>query len=121
MEQLSGHPKVLVVEDEFFLADDLASALRDVGARVAGPVPTPADALAMLEREPDIDAALLDINLRGKLVYEVADLLKARGIPFLFATGYAEIAIPEDMRDVMRVEKPFATRQLLDALGRLGM
>ncbi|MGN6489856.1 MAG: response regulator [Devosia sp.] len=111
--------KVLVVEDEYFLAEDLSSALNQAGLEVAGPVPTTADAMTLLEGDPAIDAALLDINLRGKVVYDLATELRGRGIPFIFATGYDVVAIPEVFRDAPRVEKPFAAQQILTALKAL--
>ncbi len=70
--------KVLVAEDDYFIAKGLVRHLAQAGAAVVGPVPTVADALAAVEGG-GIDAAVLDINLRGDLVYPVADALLARG------------------------------------------
>ena len=107
--------RVLVVEDEFFLADDVAEALRALGAEVVGPVPTGAMALALLDGER-VDAAVLDINLRGETIFPLADVLRARGVPFVFATGYDESATPPAYRDVPRWEKPFNPQDLVRAL-----
>lgn len=86
-ESLRGR-HVLIVEDEYLLADDLSDALSDVGAKVVGPAGSIEQATALiLSREP-IDVAILDVNLRGEMVFPVADALRQRGIPFAFATGY---------------------------------
>src|SRR3712207_6122850 len=107
--------RVLIVEDEYFLADDMAQVLERLGAQVVGPVPTPDKALALLADEP-VDAAILDINLKGRMVFPVADALREQGVPFVFATGYDETAVPEAYRDVPRWEKPFKPEDLAEAL-----
>src|SRR3712207_3309616 len=93
--------RVMVVEDEFFLADDLAQALEKLGAEVVGPVPSKDKALAFLGAEP-LDAAVLDINLKGEAVFPVADALRQQGVPFVFATGYDEASVPSSYQDVPR-------------------
>jgi CheY-like chemotaxis protein len=112
MKTLSGDPAILVVEDEYFLADDVARALSEAGASVVGPVPTAEEAVDLLKAGA-IDFALLDINLRGQRVYQVADELLRRQIPFMFATGYDQSQIPEPYRGVPRLEKPFSVSQLI--------
>ena len=111
--------RVLVVEDEFFQAKDLARALSEAGAVPVGPVPSFRDAVEALERNDVIDAAVLDINLRGQMAYEVADVLASRGIPFLFATGYDPELLPEAHRDRPIYEKPFRMDYLLAGVARL--
>ena len=110
--------RVLVVEDEYFLADDMAQALREVGARVIGPVPSRDRALALLAEQP-VDVAVLDINLKGETVYPVADALRAKGVPFVFATGYDSRAVPDGYKDVPRWEKPFLPKYLAATLSGL--
>lgn len=100
--------RVLVVEDEYLIAMDLCEELRDVGAVVMGPTATVAEALALLDRGPAPDMAVLDIALDDEKVYPVADALRSRGIPFLFATGYDVSAIPGRFADVPRAQKPLA-------------
>lgn len=102
----SAKPRVLIVEDEYFIADDLAQAMEQHGVEVLGPVGDVAEALAIIARER-IDRAVLDINLHGEMVFEVARELRARGIPFVFATGYAANVVPHGLADVPRWEKPF--------------
>lgn len=109
-------PRVLVVEDEFFIADDIAGALRALGAEVVGPVPCLADAMAMLDTSGRIDFAVLDLNLEGEAGFPVGDALAARGVPFVFATGYDRGFLPPRFRDVPYWEKPFEPRLLATAL-----
>ncbi|MCT8266277.1 response regulator [Afifella sp. JA880] len=116
-EGLQGR-KVLVVEDEYFIAHDLMEALEKTGARVAGPVPTLREAMSLLEAN-GIELAVLDINLQDDVVYPLADRLRADGIPVVFATGYSSVAIPEAYHDVPRWEKPFSATQLARALAGL--
>ena len=110
--------RVLIVEDEYFLADDMAKALQKLGAQVVGPVPTRDKALALLA-DKAVDAAILDINLKGQMVFPVADALREQGIPFVFATGYDAAAVPEAYKGVPRWEKPFKPEDLAKALPAL--
>ena len=109
--------RILVVEDEYLLADDLRDALTEAGAQVLGPVPSVGDAQALIAREAEIDAAVLDINLRGEMVFPVADVLSERGVPFAFATGYDEWALPERFAGAPRVEKPLKGALVMALLG----
>lgn len=97
---------ILIVEDEFFIALELEDAFVGAGASVIGPVATVAEALALLDRAPALDAAVLDINLQGEMIFPVADRLLARDIPFVFATGYELTSIPTAYDKVTRCEKP---------------
>jgi CheY-like chemotaxis protein len=106
--------RVLVVEDEYLIAEDLCEELRSCGAEVMGPADCVAAALALLRSEPLPDMALLDIGLPNEKVYPVADALRARGIPFVFLTAHEAMAIPESYSDVPRAEKPVGLR---DAAG----
>ena len=104
--------KILVVEDEYFLADDLAQALLAEGAVVIGPVGTLEEAAAAIEREHP-DKAVLDMNLRGQMAYAIADRLDAASVPFVIATGYSGESLPERLRGKPRVEKPFDLKRLV--------
>ena len=108
--------RVLVVEDEYFIADDITRALRKLGAEVIGPLPSREEALDVFSSEERIDAAVLDINLRGDVIYPLADALRERGVPFVFATGYDAGSIPEAYRGVARWEKPFDPHALVAAI-----
>ncbi|WP_342151788.1 response regulator [Methylorubrum sp. SB2] len=107
---------VLVVEDEYFIADDLRRVFEENGAQVIGPVGSVEDALAILSDAPRIDGAVLDINLRQTMVYPVADALRQRGVPFVFATGYESTVIPERLRDAIHCEKPVEPTRIADVL-----
>lgn len=110
---------ILVVEDEYLIADDIRDLLDAQGARVLGPVPSVEAALVEINSDQTLDAAILDINLRGTMVFDVADALTARDIPFLFATGYDRSAIPDRFDAVPRAEKPLKARHIIAALEAL--
>jgi CheY-like chemotaxis protein len=104
-QALNGR-RVLLVEDDYFIAVDLKSWFEEGGAQVLGPVPSVNEALALIASTAEIDAAVLDINLQDELVYPVADALHARGVPFLFATGYDPAAVPPPHGAVALCQKP---------------
>lgn len=107
----------LVVEDNFLVADTLCRDLRKAGATVVGPCATVDDALELLDQEGvRIDAAILDVNLRGQRSYPVADALTARGLPFVFVTGYGSPSIDSAFAMVPRCEKPLDAVKLTEAL-----
>ena len=108
--------RILIVEDEFFLADDLTRILNQRSAEVLGPVPTMAEALKVINDSERIDCAVLDVNLGGKFVFPISVALRERNIPFLFATGYASTQIPAEFDGVPRLEKPFVSSALVAAL-----
>jgi hypothetical protein len=83
---------------------------------VLGPVPTVKLALRLIEGEQHIDAAVLDINLRGERVYPVLDTLLARGVPVTFATGYADEAIPPGYSQIPRCQKPVTAAAVAERL-----
>lgn len=98
--------RVLVVEDEYFIADDLSRALTRHGVEVVGPVPTVREARALAASHA-LDLAVLDINLRGELVYPLVAELTRRGVAVVFATGYDAAAIPADYEAIPAWSKPF--------------
>lgn len=107
---------ILVVEDEYMIADDLRQDLESLGARVIGPVARVSDALDLLESEGALDGAILDVSLGSEKVFPVADELRARGVPFVFSTGYDEWALPDAYKDVPRWEKPVDVARIARAL-----
>lgn len=108
--------RVLVVEDEYFLADELARGLAEAEAEVLGPIPTVDGALDLLKGPSPPNAAILDVNLGGEDVYPVADALLALGVPFLFTTGYDQATILGRFASVRLLEKPMDTAAVLHAL-----
>ncbi|MDR9780861.1 response regulator [Rhizobium redzepovicii] len=107
---------VLVVEDEFMLAEDLSLELADAGAVVIGPAQTLERAVELLARPDALDAAVLDVNLQGKPVYPLADALVERKVPFVFTTGYDASILPARFRSVDCCSKPIDMGRLLAAL-----
>lgn len=97
--------RILVAEDEYLLADDLKEALELANAEVLGPVASLEDAAAFLA-SGNIDAAVLDVNLRGEPVFSLADELLQQRVPFAFVTGYDRSALPPRFERVPRLEKP---------------
>jgi CheY-like chemotaxis protein len=106
---------ILVAEDEYFLARDLADELERQGAVVVGPVSTVADAKE-LARSREVNAAILDIRLGDELAFGVADELATRRIPFIFATGFAKAIVPERHRGIGFFEKPFDPAAVIGGL-----
>lgn len=111
--------RVLVVEDEYMLADELETELADAGAKVLGPVGTIEEAVAIIEAESEMDGAILDANLRGEMVFPAADLLLERGVPFVFTTGYDASAFPARFEHIVRCEKPINIKRVAQAIGRV--
>jgi CheY-like chemotaxis protein len=112
---------ILVVEDEYFIAEEMMRAFKARGAQVLGPVPTLDGALHLVAGGERIDAAVLDINLQGEMVYPVAEALERRGVPFVFATGYDAPAIAPRHAAVARCEKPVDPDKVAEALFRAGL
>jgi CheY-like chemotaxis protein len=112
---------ILVVEDESLVAMLLETILEDMGCATLGPVSTVDEALSVIGDGQAFDGALLDVNVAGKEVFPVAEALRARGVPFVFSTGYGEGGLPPEWRGQATIQKPFtedAVRQaLMDALG----
>ena len=114
MPELAGK-RILLVEDEYILAAELAQFLEKQGATVVGPFSSVQTALAALARE-EVDGAVLDVNLRGERVYPVADELLARRIPIFFATGYDELLLNRVYLNLPRCPKSLDMPALLKAL-----
>ncbi|MCP3373620.1 response regulator [Bradyrhizobium cajani] len=102
---LSGR-RIFIVEDEYFLADDIGRTFRALGAEIAGPVGHLDDALKLLHDGGVLDAAVLDVNIRSEMIFPVARELKARNVPFVFTTGYDRITLGPEFQDVPLLEKP---------------
>ena len=117
----SGRPlaglRVLVAEDRSLIAAKVVQILRRADCIVIDAVAELQTGLDLAHREDvALDAAVLDIDLRGEPVYPLAEALRARGVPFLFLTGYGGLVIPASWRAVTRVEKPFDEAALLGGL-----
>lgn len=108
--------RVLVVEDEYMLMDELCSRLQVAGAIVVGPAGNLADTMSLLASGVQLDAAILDVNLRGEMVFAAADTLGERGVPFVFATGYDGGALPTRFAATVCCEKPVDLGKVAKAL-----
>ena len=117
-ERILAGLRILVVEDEPLIAMELIDNLEDVGAAPFGPVMTVAGALSIVRSGEPLDAALLNVNLRGEASFPVADALIERGVPFLFVTGN-DAFVRERYPRVPRHPKPAHMPVLIEALGQL--
>jgi CheY-like chemotaxis protein len=106
--------RILILEDEYFIADEIARAVQKLGLEVIGPINDPDEALEVLSGS-EVDGAVIDLNLG----YPVADALNARAIPFLIATGYGNASLPKRYQHVARWEKPFDSSALALAVFNL--
>jgi CheY-like chemotaxis protein len=108
--------RILIVEDEYLIAMSLQDALENVGSVVVGPVPSVDKAIKIIELDPRIDAAVVDVNLGGVLAYAVADMLIARKIPFVFTSGYEDNVLRNRYAQVKNCPKPYLFRAMEEAL-----
>jgi CheY-like chemotaxis protein len=108
MQPQSATPakRILVVEDELMIRMLLEDMLGELGHTVAAEAARIEEALDAA-KNADFDIAILDVNLNGQPISPVADALVARGMPFVFATGYGERGLPEPYRDRPTLKKPF--------------
>jgi DNA-binding LytR/AlgR family response regulator len=111
--QRLAEAKILIVEDEFLVADDIARYFAGLGARILGPVGTVAEAQVLAE---EADAAVLDIDLNGASVFPVADRLSERGVPFVFFSAYDRNVIPSRLDHIASLVKPTDRRKIIAAL-----
>jgi CheY-like chemotaxis protein len=110
--------RILVTEDEFLVALVVEETLQSLGCSVLGPFSDLAEATEVAARE-QVDAALLDINLGGEMVYPLAEHLHRRGIPFVFTTGYAVKDVPEQFRVFECLRKPVSPWTLKRVVHRI--
>jgi two-component SAPR family response regulator len=109
--------RVLLVEDDFLVAETMRDVLEGLGMEVVGPIGWVEEALLFIEANPGaFDAAVIDINLHGAQSYPIAEVLCARHVHFVFTTGYSSSAISERFRAYPRCEKPVSRRALAVAL-----
>jgi two-component SAPR family response regulator len=110
--------RVLVVEDEAMIALLVEDMVLEFGSEVVGPA-AKFDEAMKLAREAEIDAAILDVNLGGQVIFPVAAALEERGIAFIFATGYGTNALPARYRASPTLPKPFTYEKLATELRKI--
>lgn len=108
--------RILIVEDQCAVALDLCESLDREGASVVGPASSVEDALQMLESSGPPDVAVLDVKLRGGMVFPVADRLQQLGVPYVFTTACEQNEIPERYRNAPRFDKPVRLTSIIDAI-----
>jgi CheY-like chemotaxis protein len=107
--------RVLIVEDEAMISMLIEDMVLDFGSEIVGPAARLDHALT-LALQAEVDVGLLDINVDGSVVYPVADVLRFRGIPFMFVTGYDFKALPERFHGSPLLSKLFSSQQFADTL-----
>jgi CheY-like chemotaxis protein len=110
--------RVLVVEDEMMVSMLIEDMLSDLGCTVVGPASRLEEAIDLAERS-DLDCAVLDVNLGGQPIFPLADILRAKGAPFAFATGYGDAGLRDVDRGSPVLQKPFREGDLARVLGQL--
>jgi CheY-like chemotaxis protein len=110
--------RLLVVEDEYLIRTLLEDMLGDLGYTVTAAVGTLAEARELATRG-DFDAAVLDVNVDGHEIFPVAEILAARGLPFVFVSGYGEGSLPPNFRGRPALQKPFQAERLKETLAGL--
>jgi CheY-like chemotaxis protein len=109
--------QVFIVEDEAMVSLLLEDMLAEFGCTVVAVAATLSDALARAELTPEIDAAILDVHLGGETIYPVADLLRRRGVPFVFSTGYGPADLRQRYPESRLLNKPYTPEALARVLG----
>ena len=105
---------ILIVEDEYLIAVEVAHAFRSVGAQVLGPVGTIDGADTYID---SAEAAVIDIGICGEMSFPLADRLATLGVPFVFHTGYDRDVIPTRFRQVEVFTKPADTAAIVEGVG----
>ena len=109
--------RVLLVEDEVIVGMMMKDVLTEIGFHVVGPFGKVSDAIEVIDRER-LGAAVLDVNLRGEMIYGLADELTGRGVPLVFVTGYGPEAIDARFANVPVLQKPVDSAALRRVLTR---
>ena len=108
---MSQPVRMLVLEDDFLISSDLAEMIENSRCAVIGPACTLQQALELDAVSP-ADAGIFDISINGQITFELPQLFRQSGRPFVFLTGYDRTAIPEEFRDVPVVEKPYGGEEI---------
>jgi CheY-like chemotaxis protein len=113
--------RILVVEDDAFIADDLQAELAKLGAEIVGPASSDDEAIGLVRTSARLDAAVLNIGLRDAPSFDLARVLLATGVPFVFASGHVRDVVPYDLVAVPFFRKPADPAEIAFTLiGQLG-
>lgn len=115
MDKVLAGRSILVVEDEMLVLLNVEDMLADLGCTAVSAAANADRALALIDAQ-DFDLAMVDVNLDGRKSYAVADALAARGVPFVFSTGYSGESLDEGYRDRPVLGKPYRDVELAEAL-----
>lgn len=115
VKALAGN-KLLIVEDEYLIGQDLAYGPQREGIDILGPYASTASAIDVLQKTENVGAAILDLNISGHIAFDLAEKLAERNIPFIFYTGYQSVIVPDKFRAVRRVRKPAEWPEIKKAL-----
>lgn len=111
-----GGRTLLLVEDDYWIAQDMVGMLEACGAMVIGPAASVEAAIELIDRTEHIDGAVLDINLQGVLAWPIADALLQRGVRFVFVSGYDSSIVPVHYSEIVCLQKPITMRKLVEGL-----
>jgi DNA-binding LytR/AlgR family response regulator len=111
--------RILLVEDDYFIAFDLRMEMVRRGAEVIGPVGNLDMASEIARSEPLINAAVIDINLHGKFAFQLVDELIGRDILVVFCTGHDEHVVPHRLRNIRRFVKPILASEIAQGIACL--
>jgi len=112
--------RILIVEDEYFIAAEIRLMLEEHGADVIGPVADIRKANIAIASGGRIDCAILDIDVNGQAVFPVIPLLREQGIPWIYVSGFSEPLVPVHLRARAHLEKPVDEKLLVDAVMSVG-
>jgi DNA-binding response OmpR family regulator len=108
--------KILVVEDNYLLAQVICDFVAECGFEPIGPA-SGLDTGLVYAREASLEGAILDINLDGRFCFPICHVLVQRGIPFCFLTGYSHLSmIPQQFRGAPLVSKPFEPDEMRNVI-----
>ncbi|NEX46464.1 response regulator [Pseudotabrizicola algicola] len=110
--------RVLIAEDDYFVATELANEFRAANAQVIGPCASLAEATRLA---PTSQMAVLDVDLRGQMVFPLADQMLQDGVPFVFYTGFDQPLLPPRFAEVVCINKPMAPQTTVKILARSGL
>ena len=110
--------RLLVIEDEWLIAEDHVVTLQTGGYQVIGPAACVDDAVRLLNAEP-VDAAILDVQLNGENTFALAAELEQRGVPIVIVSGYSDVGFPQSLRMHKNLIKPVDRKSMLAAVAEI--